>query len=242
MYLVKLNAINSTNSYLKNLSKDLNISNWTVVTAEYQTVGRGQMQTKWESEKGKNLICSILIRLKDLKAQDQFYLNCAISLGIFNVLTDYYLKQLRIKWPNDIMSDNKKLGGILIENSLTNNIIYQTVIGIGINVNQEIFINLPKATSMKQILKRDFDRDILLNQIIVSLEEQITLLERKDFATLHQDYEAVLYKKNIPNLFEQKDKKKFIGKILRISKRGNLIVEKENQSIQEYGFKEIKLL
>ena len=242
MYLVKLNAINSTNSYLKKLSKDLNISNWTVVTAEYQTVGRGQMQTKWESEKGKNLICSILIRLKDLKVQDQFYLNCAISLGIFNVLTDYYLKQLRIKWPNDIMSDNKKLGGILIENSLTNNIIYQTVIGIGINVNQEIFINLPKATSMKQILKRDFDRDILLNQIIVSLEEQITLLEQKNFATLHQDYEAVLYKKNIPNLFEQKDKKKFMGKILGISKRGNLIVEKENQSIQEYGFKEIKLL
>jgi BirA family biotin operon repressor/biotin-[acetyl-CoA-carboxylase] ligase len=242
MYLVKLNAINSTNSYLKKLSKDLDISNWTVITAEYQTVGRGQMQTKWESEKGKNLICSVLIRLKDLKVQDQFYLNCAISLGIFNVLKGYNLKQLRIKWPNDIMSVNKKLGGVLIENSLTNNIIYQTVIGIGINVNQEIFINLPKASSMKQLLKRDFDRDILLNQIIVSLEEQISRLEQKNFTPLHRDYEAVLYKKNIPNLFEQEDKKKFMGKILGISEQGNLIIEKENQSVREYGFKEIKLL
>jgi BirA family biotin operon repressor/biotin-[acetyl-CoA-carboxylase] ligase len=242
MYLVKLNAINSTNSYLKKLSKDLDISNWTVITAEYQTVGRGQMQTKWESEKGKNLICSVLIRLKDLKVQDQFYLNCAISLGIFNVLKGYNLKQLRIKWPNDIMSVNKKLGGVLIENSLTNNIIYQTIIGIGINVNQEIFINLPKASSMKQLLKRDFDRDILLNQIIVSLEEQISRLEQKNFTPLHRDYEAVLYKKNIPNLFEQEDKKKFMGKILGISEQGNLIIEKENQSVREYGFKEIKLL
>ena len=86
MKLFKLDAINSTSIYLKQLSKGIDISNWTVVTAEYQTSGRGQMQTKWDSEWSKNLIFSMLIKFDNLKASNQFYLNCAISIGIFNAL------------------------------------------------------------------------------------------------------------------------------------------------------------
>jgi BirA family transcriptional regulator, biotin operon repressor / biotin---[acetyl-CoA-carboxylase] ligase len=243
MNLFKLDAINSTNSYLKELSKVVSTSNWTVVTAEYQTIGRGQMETKWESDRGKNLMCSILIKFKNVKIENQFYLNCAVSLGIFNALKSYNLPKLRIKWPNDIMSVNKKLGGILIENSLLNSNIYQTVVGIGINVNQVRFpLHLVKAVSMKQILKKDFDRDMILNQIVDSVKEQIDLLEMKKFEILHQNYEKVLFKINTPYMFENVDKQKFLGKILGITRSGKLIVEKENKSIQEYTFKEIKFL
>jgi len=243
MILVKLDAINSTNSYLKELSKVITTSNWTVVTTDYQTTGRGQMETKWESERGKNLMCSVLIKLKNVKAENQFYLNCAVSLGIFNALKSYNLPKLRIKWPNDIMSDNKKMGGILIENSLVNNNIYQTVVGIGINVNQERFpIHLSKAVSLKQIFKKNFDRDLILNQIIISIKEQILFLNQNKFEILHKNYENVMYKKNIPHMFEHATGQKFLGKILGITKAGKLIVEKQDGSIQKYGFKEIIFL
>ena len=243
MFLVKLNAINSTNSYLKDLSKAINTKNWTVVSTEFQTSGRGQMHTKWESERSKNLICSVLIKFDKITIPDQFYLNCAISLGIYNALKDYNLPQLRVKWPNDIMAVNRKLGGILIENSVMTNKIHQSVVGIGLNVNQESFpAYLPKAVSMNQILKRIFDRSILLNQVIKSLKEQITLLEERKFETLHQNYEEVLYKKNIPQVFENKDNQRFLGIVLGITSDGKLIVEKEDHTKQEFGFKEIKFV
>ena len=243
MFLVKLDAINSTNSYLKDLSKAINTKNWTVVSTEFQSSGRGQMHTKWESERSKNLICSVLIKHDKIIIQDQFYLNCAISLGIYNALKDYNLPQLRVKWPNDIMAVNKKLGGILIENSVINNKIHQSVVGIGLNVNQESFPEyLPKAVSIKQILKENFDRRILLNQVIKSMKEQIILLEEGKFETLHQNYEEVLYKKNIPQMFENKDNQRFLGIVLGITSSGNLIVEKEDHSKQEFGFKEIKFI
>lgn len=243
MILVKLDAINSTNSYLKELSKVITTSNWTVVTTDYQTIGRGQMETKWESERGKNLMCSVLIKLKNVNIEDQFYLNCAVSLGIFNALKGYNLPKLKTKWPNDIMSGNKKLGGVLIENSLVNDNIYQTIVGIGININQERFpIHLAKAISMKQIFKKDFDRDIILNQIVISIQEQMLLLDQKKFDILHQNYEDVLFKMNTPHMFEHASGQKFLGKILGISKVGKLIVEKQDGSIQKYGFKEIIFL
>jgi len=243
MNLVKLDAINSTNSFLKELSKEITTGNWTVVTAEYQTIGRGQLESEWVSDRGKNLMCSVLIKFKNLKIENHFYLNCAVSLGIFNALKSYNLPKLSIKWPNDIMSVNKKLGGILIENSLANDMIYQTVIGIGINVNQEKFpFHLAKAVSMRQVLKKYFDRELILNQIIVSIKEQVILLNQNKFEILHQNYEDVLYKKNSPHMFEHTDKQKFLGKILGITKAGKLVVEKENETIQEYRFKEIKFL
>ena len=243
MKLVKLDAINSTNTYLKQLSKDTEASNWTVVTTEFQSSGRGQLQTKWESEKGKNLLCSVLIKLSDFKIQDHFYLNCAISLGIYEALQKYNLPQLKVKWPNDIMSVNKKLGGILIENSLINNKIYQTIVGIGLNINQDLFSeNLHKAVSMKQLLKKESDRNKILLEIITSIKLQIELLEQNAFELLHQKYEEVLFKKNKAHMFEEKDGSRFLGKILGVTNQGMLQIENENEIIKSYNFKEIIFL
>jgi BirA family biotin operon repressor/biotin-[acetyl-CoA-carboxylase] ligase len=243
MYLVKLNAINSTNSYLKQLSLDRDTINWTVVTAEFQSFGRGQMQTKWESEQGKNLICSILIKFDKFKLPDRFYLNCAISIGIFNVLNQYNVPELKIKWPNDIMSANKKLGGILIENSLSGNCIYQTIVGIGLNVNQVTFPKkLSMAISMKQLLKVDFDRNKLLNQLVESIKEQINLLNQNKFDMLHKKYENVLFKKNKPSMFEDAEKHRFMGKIIGVTQLGKLKIELENEMVREFDFKELKHL
>lgn len=243
MFLVKLDAINSTNSYLKELSKAISTRNWTVVSTDFQSSGRGQRHTNWESVRGKNLIFSVLIKFENFKVKNQFYLNCAIALGIYHVLTNYKLPQLKVKWPNDIMSDNKKLGGILIENILRNDSIYQTVVGIGINVNQHEFpLQLVKAISMQQILKKKMDRDSLLIKIVESLKIQIELLEKEKFETLFENYLEVLFKKNIPSMFVNKNNQKFLGKIIGVTSDGKLKIEKENQVIQEFKFKEIKFI
>ncbi|MCF6298034.1 MAG: biotin--[acetyl-CoA-carboxylase] ligase [Flavobacteriaceae bacterium] len=243
MFLVKLNATNSTSTYLRQLVKNNDMNNWTVVTAEFQTLGRGQMQTKWISDKCKNLICSILIKFDDLKIEDQFYLNCAISLGIFNALQNYNLPQFKIKWPNDIMSASRKLGGILIENSLKNDKIYQTIVGIGLNINQDDFPStLPKAISMKQILKQEFDRNKILIQIVNSIKLQVNLLNQGKFELLYQNYIKILFKKDQVQMFEDNRQQKFMGKIIGVSKQGLLCIMLENEQIKKYNFKEIKYL
>ena len=242
MKIVKLNAINSTNTYLKQLAKDVEIGDWTVVTAEFQTLGRGQVQTKWESKHGKNLLCSILIKFENLEIDNQFYLNCAISLGIYNALKKYKLPELKIKWPNDIMSDNKKLGGILIENSLKNKKIYKSVVGFGLNINQYKFPDyLPSVISMKQILKTDFDRDTILKELVASIKKQVELLNQFEFELLHKKYEEVLYKKNVPYIFKSKNQK-FLGEIISVNKNGKLKVKIDNNYVKTFAFKEIKFL
>jgi BirA family biotin operon repressor/biotin-[acetyl-CoA-carboxylase] ligase len=243
MNVVKLDAINSTNNYLKKLSKDDETVNWTIVTAEHQTLGRGQMNTKWESERGKNLACSILVRFDTLKSQDQFYLNCAVSLSVFNALKKFAIPDLTIKWPNDIMSGSKKVCGILIENSLISDRISNTIIGIGLNVNQESFSKeLPKAISMKQILGITFDRDEILDSIFLSLQEQMELLHQKNFDLLHENYEKYLFQKGEVRVYENTQNEKFMGKILGVTNFGALLVEQENDVIKEYNFKEIVFL
>ena len=122
-----------------------------VVWAEYQTAGRGCGTNQWESERGKNLTFSILIHPKDLPATQQFHISMAISLAICEAL-EQYIGDVSIKWPNDIYWRNGKIGGILIENTLKGSIIMESIIGVGLNVNQRIFkSNAPNPVSMWQI-------------------------------------------------------------------------------------------
>ncbi len=153
MNIIKLNAIDSTNNYLKKIIVDEGISDYTVVTAKFQTEGKGQLGTKWDSEDSKNLICSVYKKDINIKAQDQFVISALVSLALIKTLRKANLSNLHIKWPNDIMSDNKKICGILIENIVKENYIKDSVIGIGLNVNQTIFNNLPNATSIKNLFK-----------------------------------------------------------------------------------------
>ena len=243
MKLIKLNTTDSTNTYLMQLSKQTVVDNWTVVTAEFQTLGKGQMHNKWESEYGKNLITSALVLFEGLDVENQFYLNCAVSLGVLNALQDYNLPKLTVKWPNDIMAGNKKLGGILIENSLKKKKIFQAVLGIGLNINQKTFSgHLLKAISMQQILKKEVDREVVLRKIITSVKEEIKKVKSNNFALLHKNYEEALFKKDKVLMFENADKKQFLAKVIGITIQGKLKLLDENKMVSEYNLKEIKFL
>ncbi|MFE3867990.1 biotin--[acetyl-CoA-carboxylase] ligase [Flavobacterium sp. LS2P90] len=241
MKLIKLDAIDSTNEFLKGLSNKQELENFTVVTAENQTKGKGQMGAVWASEAGKNLILSVLVKdfLSDIC---QIYnLNIIVSLAVINALESYKIPDLSIKWPNDIMSYNKKIGGILIENSIKSDGSIVSIVGLGLNVNQTNFENLPKASSLVVISKAKFDKEDILFTIIDNLEQKIKLWkDQSDLLWL--EYSNKLFKKGIPMPFSNLNNQNFMGIIQGISAMGKLEILLEDDSISEFDIKEIQML
>ena len=241
MNIIKLNAINSTNDYLKSLSASQYVENFTIVTAENQTAGRGQMGAKWDVEPGKNLTFSVLIKDLLLDIKEIFYLNAAVAVSIVQALETLSIPDLSIKWPNDILAGNKKIGGILIENSIKNNGEIYSIIGIGLNVNQKEFDGLAKASSLVLLTGKEYDKDILITVIAENLKRNVAALMHKESDLIWNKYHSMLFKKNLPMPFE-KETVRFMGIIKGVSKTGSLMVQLEDKSIAEYGIKEVQLL
>jgi len=239
--IIKINATNSTNSFLKELAQNSSLDEITVAVTNNQTSGRGQMNNSWISEPYKNLTFSLFTTLKKVKVEHQAYLNFAVSLAIYDVLLEYDVPNLYIKWPNDIMSGKKKICGILIENTFSHSRIKNTIIGIGLNVNQEKFHkNLINASSLKIILKKSIELEALMNTIINHINLKISCVELKNFNQIYNRYHQALYKKGIPTTFlNQKTKQLFMGIINGVSSSGNLQIQLEDNSIQEFGLKEV---
>ena len=241
MNIRKLSAINSTNEFLKELCTKIDLENFTVISADFQTNGKGQTSNKWYSDKGKNLLFSILINDLYLDISKQAYFNFAISIGIHQILTNY-LPQIKIKWPNDIMAGKNKICGILIENTIKKSIISQSIIGIGLNVNQLNFPDeIPNATSFIKILNKQFDRDQLLLEIFNAINHQISYLKNCEFNKLKTTYESVLFKKDIPSIFKYKQNT-FLGKIVGVTNTGLLQLELETGELKEFYNKELIFL
>lgn len=241
MNIIKLNAIDSTNSYLKKLATETLIESYTVVVAKFQTAGRGQVGSTWVSDRGKNLTFSVLINFDDFKIENQFYLSMAVSLSILETVKNYVKIPLLIKWPNDILAVKDKVAGILIENVLSGKFIKYSVIGIGLNVNQKQFPkSIENSTSLKKISDINFDIDEIMKAIVATIKQNINYIENKEFKELKQLYINSLYKYNKPMMFEDKNDTIFLGKIVDICEDGKLVVELENETTCKFNLKEIK--
>ena len=230
MPLIKLDAIDSTNDYLKQLARKSELENYTIVLTNEQTNGKGQMGAKWISEPGKNLTMSILIKDIQLNNQNIFNLNIAISLSVAKVLFLMNIPNIKIKWPNDIMADSKKLAGILIENTIKPDGSINTVVGIGFNLNQTNFKNLPQATSLCCITGVAYD----IEEMALLFRESIKLYMKAlavDPKIQWKLYDEMLYKKNRPSPFEDKQGKRFMGIIKKVTPDGKLEVQLEDDSI-----------
>jgi BirA family biotin operon repressor/biotin-[acetyl-CoA-carboxylase] ligase len=242
MNIIKLNAIESTNLYLKKLAVEKDTESYTVVTANYQSEGRGQMGANWHSEIGKNLTFSILIKFDTFEIEHQFYLSMAVSLGLVVAIRHYISTPLFVKWPNDILADKDKLAGILIENMISGNLIKQTVIGIGLNVNQEQFPStIGKVTSLKKITGNSFDTEPLLESIVISIQNFVGYIERKEFQKLKELYLKSLYRFQKPAMFEDNNGAIFLGKIVDVFEDGKLVVELKDEKTRKFNLKEIKV-
>ena len=242
MNIIKLDAIDSTNSYLKKIILEKDISDYTIVTANFQTEGKGQLGYMWESEDSKNLLCSIYKKDLGIKVEDQFVLSMLVSLSIIRTLEKLNLPKLYIKWPNDIMSDNKKICGILVENMVKQNSIKESVIGIGLNVNQDTFKNLPNATSIKKIKGVAFNIDELLNDLANNIKKQFIDFNQSKIDLIFRQYEDVLYRMNIPSTFKNSEGDVFTGFIKGVNNLGRLKVLLEDNLTKSYTIKDITLL
>ena len=242
MKVIKLDAIDSTNDFLKKLNQKQDVENFTVVTAKEQTKGKGQMGSTWSTEANKNLTTSILIKNSIPAIDAIFDLNIVVAVSIIEALNYQNINLLNIKWPNDIMAENKKIAGILIENSIKENGKIDSIIGIGMNVNQTDFQNLPKASSLKNIMNADFDLDEILENIVIQIEKNIEVLKMNKMDTLWKKYDDYLFKKGKPTLFEDANQKRFMGIIQGVNSNGKLEVMLEDDQIIQFGIKEITMI
>jgi BirA family transcriptional regulator, biotin operon repressor / biotin---[acetyl-CoA-carboxylase] ligase len=241
MKLIKLDAIDSTNEFLKGLSNKEDLENFTVVTAENQTKGKGQMGAVWNSEVGKNLIMSVLVKDFLSEINEIFNLNIAVATAVITALKKQNIPNLSIKWPNDILSANKKIGGILIENSIKSDGTILSIVGLGLNVNQTNFEGLPKASSLAVVMEHELNKEELLSAIVSQLEANVEE-SKQNPTSLRQQFVDLLFKKGEPMPFTNQKEEKFMAIIQGISPVGRLQVLLEDDSVAEFDIKEIQML
>lgn len=211
----------------------------TVVITSNQTSGRGQRGNTWISEPGKNLTFSIVIKPTFLSAQDQFLLNKAFSLGLYDYLSSTLDASVKIKWPNDMVVNDKKICGILIENQIQGQNIQHSVVGIGLNVNQDNF-SMPTATSMKVLRGNDFLLEKELNELLGYLETRYIQLRSGNLEELSNDYHASLYWLRERHMFK-KAEEIFEGEITGIDPFGKLKINVDGTT-EYFELKQIQFL
>ena len=229
----------STNDLAHNAIKN-NTANGTVFTTDNQIRGRGQRNNGWESEPSKNLTFSIVLYPDFLKVEEQFLLSKAISVAVVDFLKECRLTS-KIKWPNDIYVGDKKVTGILIEHSITGNSIKSSIVGVGLNVNQKVFVSdAPNPTSilLELNIEKELDREKSLQRLLFLFEQRYKALMIRDFANIEKDYSVHLYRYNEFYQYVS-NSNKFNAKIVGISNIGELILETEQGEQKKFGFKEI---
>lgn len=234
--ILRLASCASTNDFASEVLSQNPHENGTIIITDSQTKGRGQRGNIWEAESGKNLTFSLILQPDSLLAVDHFRLNIAVSLAIHDVFALFLDRdRLKVKWSNDLYFEDRKLGGVLIENTISEQKIRHSIIGIGLNINQLNFEN-PKAISLAKLTSKTHDLNNLLERLGESLEKRILQIRQQN-ATLRAEYLQNLYWYQ-ENHFFRIGEEEISGQILGIDQTGNLALQ-IGQKIQYFGFKEI---
>ena len=236
-----LKEIGSTNTYLQESDKDRLLPEGTIVYCDIQRSGRGQRGNSWESEPFKNLTFSLLLRPEHIPANRQFLLSEIVSLATVDVL-NRYATGFSIKWPNDIYWKEKKICGMLIENDLMGRNISQSIAGIGININQEMFhCSAPNPVSLRQITGKKYDLFEILKNIMLRIQSYYSLLKKGDTTSIACQYEKSLFRRE--GIHRYKDANgEFLARIVCVEPEGKLILEDEKLIKRGYMFKEVEYL
>lgn len=233
-----------------------------LITTFNQTSGRGQMGNVWLSEPYQNIAFTILLQPNFLLAQEQFHLNKAIALAIHDFIEIYLTNPQNteggkkspispsphplstlatIKWANDVYINDRKVAGILIENSLSGSFLQHSVIGIGLNINQLVFPPNLNATSLALETGRSFDLFELVERLALAIEwRYLTLKRQKNFDTIHAEYLSKLYRLDQDATFVYADGRPFRGKIVGVTEGGQLEILTAHNGLERFGIKEVK--
>lgn len=237
MYVEKTD---STNSALSRLLQAKDLPDGFTLYTYHQTHGRGQRGNHWESEAGKNLLLSTLIRPTRLPASCNFLLSEVVALAVKNAL-DQHTNDIHIKWPNDIYWKDKKIGGILIENTWMGSDVHTCIAGIGLNLNQTHFVSdAPNPVSLKQITGQEYHQEEILQQILQAVNDyKQTLLHSPHI--LQEAYHQALYRRDDFYPYED-DQGKFSARIKKVNPDGQLVLETRDGDERSYYFKEVRTI
>ncbi len=228
--IIHIDETDSTNRWLREQGGEEEL----VVWADYQTAGRGQGTNSWESERGQNLTFSVLLHPSQVQANRQFSISMQVSLALCEAL-DQHIGDVSIKWPNDIYWRDAKIAGILIENRVHGNTVRDSIIGIGLNVNQRRFLsNAPNPISLWQICECETDRESLLQEILSAMQR---LLGQQ----VRPLYLSRLYRREAYHPYADANGA-FMAKILDVQEDGHLVLQDEEGVERRYAFKEVSFI
>jgi BirA family biotin operon repressor/biotin-[acetyl-CoA-carboxylase] ligase len=237
--LVYVPECQSTNSSLAEMVEHAELPEGSVLITDHQTQGRGQRGNSWESSRGENLTFSLLLRPKFLATRDQFQLSMAVALGIASGLQHWVGDSAALKWPNDIMTDDRKLGGVLIENQSQGTQLTASIVGIGVNVNQRV-LSFPNACSLIQVVGSPVELNDVFARIAAGVEAKYMQLRTGAHDLLREEYLALLYQRGLPKRFETAGRL-FTGVISGVDEAGRLLV-REGEMQRAYSMKEIRMV
>ena len=244
--LIFLHEVDSTNTYATNLLRNVTVAEGTIVSTDSQTKGKGQRGAVWNSETGSNITISCVLKPHFLSIKNTFYLSKISALAIYDVLTELLPSSqfdIKIKWPNDILVNQKKIAGILIENNFNRDVIQHSVIGIGINVNQMEFKGLQhSASSLKLLTNQVYNKNDILEKLCQQLEKWYLKLKALKFSEIDEHYLNRLFGMNRLCLFSNTNNNEFSATIIGIDPDGKLILKHTDGKLYYYDVKEVKLV
>jgi len=233
---IHLQDVDSTNNFAANMIKQTKVLNGTVILAENQFQGRGQSGNTWKSEAGKNLILSLILQ-SNLELSKQFLLSKISCLAIIDTLKKYKI-DAEIKWPNDILVEKRKIAGILIENTIKGKNISDSIIGIGLNLN-EVFRKRNNAVSTLELTGKEIDKTDFYNNLMGQIEKWYLKMEQGKYDEIDSSYTQNLYSINEIHPFTG-SKNSFNAKIVGVNSLGQLKLEFDNGELKTYNNQEVK--
>tara|TARA_B100001142_G_scaffold293984_1_gene313900 strand:- start:672 stop:1412 length:741 start_codon:yes stop_codon:yes gene_type:complete len=238
---IEVEETSSTNELAEKLLVKKEIQEGAVITTKFQSDGKGQYGSSWESMYGKNILMSIVLS-PNLLLTNRFHLTICISIALLDFSRQYFHNREKVKWPNDLMIDNKKIAGILIKNFIRNGIINNAVIGIGINVNQTLHTRYSlQATSFKLLLGKDFKISVLIDKLLYCIEKRYIEMKTKGIEGMRKKYlDNLLYFNEWREYLISGKKVK--AKIINIDNTGNIVMNLDDNKIVKFSLKEITFL
>ena len=236
-----IDTLTSTNTHASALLKSETVPEGTIIYTDFQTSGKGQRANYWESEIGKNLLFSVILYPFNVDLSRQFIISKTISLALCDFLEENDVDAC-IKWPNDIYVGDDKIAGILIESSIMKGKIENSIIGIGLNINQKVFrSSAPNPVSLSLIKGKEFDLNACLRGLALKIDNRYLQLINNELAGIDKEYIDRLYRYG--ELKQYRDKNKtYTGRIVSVDSEGNLQIEDESGLLIKYSFKEVEFI
>lgn len=240
---IRLDGVDSTNNYAAELLRQVGTSEGTLITSTYQTAGRGQRSNAWQSEAGKNILCTYILKPTWLGIDRQFVLNKAISLAVLHAIAAFCKSfEIKIKWPNDVYIGDCKVAGILVENTILGGQIVSSLAGIGLNVNQQnISIEGRNVCSIADVVKHLVSLDSVQDELSAQLEALYLRLRNGNDRSIEEEFSSVLFKRDEACTFETANGlQRFV--VRGVSSHGQLIVEDSEGNKHQFNHGEVHMI